>query len=74
MTIAAARAGDRIFDPMGVRFIVRLNGNAKPRLRLHEFEYLARTFRRLWRGDQASENELWRFLATGKRLRETMTR
>ncbi|MBS1675982.1 MAG: hypothetical protein JST08_01225 [Actinobacteria bacterium] len=68
LTIAAGKAGDHIFDPMAVRWIVRAHEKGKTGLRLHEVEFLATTFRRLWGGDQASAEELWRFLATGKRL------
>jgi hypothetical protein len=68
LTIAAGKAGDHIFDPMAVRWIINLDGRAKRRLRLHEVEFVARTFRHLWGGDQASADELWRFLATGRRL------
>ncbi|MBS1863041.1 MAG: hypothetical protein JSS68_15170 [Actinobacteria bacterium] len=68
LTIRAGSAGDHVFDPMAVRWIIRLNERAKTTLKLHEVEYLAKTFRHHWGGDQSSAGALWRFLATGKRL------
>lgn len=66
LTILAARKQDHVFDPMAVRWIMKAHEQGK--LKLHEVEWLARTFRNLWGGDEGSADELTRFLATGKRL------